>query len=55
MVYGLDYGYGLDLDYGNGYGLDYEVSNVQAFIDEFKNIKYKKTKKTINKRKRNEK
>ena len=54
-IYGLDYGYGLDLDYGNGYGLDYEVGNVQAFIDEFKNTKYKKIKKTINKGKRNEK
>ena len=39
----------------NGYDLDYEVGNVQAFIDEFKNRKIKKTRKTINKRKRNEK
>ena len=37
-----------------GYDLDYEVSNVQEFIDEFKNKKNKKTIKTINKRKRNE-
>ena len=35
----------------NDYDLDYEVGNVQAFIDEFKN---KKIRKTINKRKRNE-
>ena len=38
----------------NGYDLDYEVGNVQAFIDEFKNKKNKKIRKTINKRKRNE-
>ena len=38
----------------NGYGLDYEVGNVQAFIDEFKNKKIKKTRKTINERKENE-
>ena len=38
----------------NGYDLDYEVGNVQTFIDEFKNKKFKKTRKTINKRKRNE-
>ena len=36
----------------NGYDLDYEVGNVQAFIDKFKNRKIKKLKK-INKRKRN--
>ena len=36
----------------NGYDLDYEVGNVQAFIDEFKNKKIKKTRKKINKRKR---
>ena len=29
----------------NGYDLDYEVGNVQAFIDEFKNKKIKKTQK----------
>ena len=33
----------------NGYDLDYEVGNVQAFIDEFKNKKIKKTRKKINK------
>ena len=32
----------------NGYDLDYEVGNVQAFIDEFKNKKIKKTRKKIN-------
>ena len=37
----------------NGYDLDYEVGNVQAFIDEFKNKKKKKIRKTMNKRKRN--
>ena len=36
----------------NGYDLDYEVGNVQAFIDEFKNKKIKKLeKKLIKKRK----
>ena len=35
----------------NGYDLDYEVGNVQAFIDEFKN---KITRKKINTRKKNE-
>ena len=29
----------------NGYDLDYEVGNVQAFIDEFKNKKIKKLQK----------
>ena len=29
----------------NGYDLDYEVGNVQAFIDEFKNKKIKKLEK----------
>ena len=38
----------------NGYDLDYEVRNVQAFIDEFKNKKIKKLEKKNNKRKRNE-
>ena len=38
----------------NGYDLVYEVGNVQAFIDEFKNKKIKKTRKKINKMKRNE-
>ena len=37
----------------NSYDLDYEVGNVQAFIDEFKNKKNKKNRKTINKIKRN--
>ena len=37
----------------NGYNLDYEVGNVQTFIDEFKNYN-KQIRKTINKRKRNE-
>ena len=50
----------------NGYDLDYEVGNVQAFIDEFKNKKIKKLgkqlinekemreiRKTFNKRKTN--
>ena len=32
----------------NGYGLDYEVSNVQAFIDEFKNKKKNKKNKKKN-------
>ena len=32
----------------NDYDLDYEVGNVQAFIDEFKNKKIKKTRKKIN-------
>ena len=36
----------------NGYDLDYEVGNVEAFINEFK--KEKKNRKTINKRKINE-
>ena len=27
----------------NGYDLDYEVGNIEAFIDEFKNKKIKKT------------
>ena len=31
----------------NGYDLDYKVGNVQAFIDEFKNKKMKKNRKTI--------
>ena len=31
----------------NGYDLDYKVGNVQAFIDEFKNKKMKKIRKTI--------
>ena len=35
----------------NDYDLDFEVGNVEAFIDEFKN---KKIRKTINRRKRNE-
>ena len=33
-----------------GYDLDYEVGNVQAFIDEFKNKKIMKIRKTINKK-----
>ena len=31
----------------NGYDLDYEVGNVQAFIDEFKNKKIKKLEKPL--------
>ena len=31
----------------NGYDLDYEVGNVQAFIDEFKNKKIKKLEKQL--------
>ena len=38
----------------NGYDLDYEVDNMEAFIEEFKNKKNKTTRKKINKRKRNE-
>ena len=38
----------------NGYDLDYEVGNVEAFIDEFKNKKIKKTRRKINKRKGND-
>ena len=34
----------------NSYDLDYEVGNVQAFIDEFKNKKIMKIRKTINKK-----
>ena len=35
----------------NGYDLDYEVGNVQAFIDEFKNKKIKKLEKQLIKEK----
>ena len=35
----------------NSYDLDYEVGNVQAFIDEFKNKKIKKTRKILIKEK----
>ena len=35
----------------NGYDLDYEVGNVQAFIDEFKNKKIKKLEKKLKKEK----
>ena len=35
----------------NGYDLDYEVGNVQAFIDEFKNKKMKKLEKQLIKEK----
>ena len=38
----------------NGYDLDYEVDNIEAFIDEFKNKKIKELQKKINRRKRNE-
>ena len=38
----------------NVYDLDYEVGDVQAFIDEYKNKKNKKNRKTINKTKGNE-
>ena len=37
----------------NGYDLDYEVGNIEAFIDEFKNKKIKELEKKINRRKRN--
>ena len=36
----------------NGYDLDYEVGNVQAFIDEFKNKKIKKLEKELIKKKK---
>ena len=36
----------------NGYDLDYEVGNVQAFIDEFKNKKIKKLEKQLIKEKK---
>ena len=36
----------------NGYDLDYEVGNVEAFIDEFKNKKIKKIRREIKKGKR---
>ena len=40
----------------NGYDLDYEVGNIEAFIDEFKNKKIKEEKETREKLKmRNEK
>ena len=35
----------------NGYDLDYEVGNVQAFIDEFKNKKIKELEKQLIKEK----
>ena len=35
----------------NGYDLDYEVGNVQAFTDEFKNEKIKKLEKQLTKEK----
>ena len=35
----------------NGYDLDYEVGNVQAFIDEFKNKKIRKIEKQLIKKK----
>ena len=38
----------------NDYDLDYEVGKIEAFIDEFKNKKNKRTRKTIDRRKRNE-
>ena len=38
----------------NGYDLDYEFGNIEAFIDEFKNKKNKRTRKRINRRKGNE-
>ena len=37
----------------NGYDLDYEIGNIEAFIDEFKNKKIKKTR-SQNKRKRSQ-
>ena len=36
----------------NGYNLDYEVGNIEAFIDKFKNKKNKKNQKTKLKKKR---
>ena len=36
----------------NGYDLDYEFGNIEAFIDEFKNKKNKRTRKKINRRKK---
>ena len=37
----------------NGYDLDYEVGNIEAFIDKFKNKKIKELEKKINRRRRN--
>ena len=39
----------------NGYDLDYDVGNVQAFIDEFKNKKFKKIEKLIKEKEMREK
>ena len=36
----------------NGYDLDYEFGNIEAFIDEFKNKKHKRTRKKINRRRK---
>ena len=36
----------------NGYDLDYEFGNIEAFIDEFKKKKNKRTRKKINTRKK---
>ena len=38
----------------NGCDLNHEVGNIEAFIDEFKNKKNKRTRKRINRRKGNE-
>ena len=38
----------------NGCDLDYEVGNIEAFIEEFKNKKTKELEKKINRTKRNE-
>ena len=38
----------------NDYDLDYEVDNIEAFIDEFKNKRIKELEKKIKRRKRNE-
>ena len=37
----------------NGYDLDYEVGNIEAFIDKFKNKKIKELEKKNNRRRRN--
>ena len=36
----------------NGYDLDYEVGNIEAFIDEFKNKKIKETEKKLTEEKK---
>ena len=39
----------------NGYDLDYEVGNIEAFIDEFKNKKIKKLENKIKKKEKSNK